>query len=100
MTHKKEYKVDFAECMKFFVTNINGCISRHNIDISPEINVTFGIKAYSYPYNHDVMTLVKKTFEKRRVRVNMSSYQTELDEKKRSVYLYKFTLTRINQPTQ
>lgn len=96
MTHKKEYKFNFAECMKFFVTNINACVDRHNIDISPEVTVTFGMKAYSYPYNSDVMNLIKKTFEKRRVKVAMSTYQTELDEKKRSVYLYKFTLTRIN----
>ena len=97
MTHKKEYKFDFAKCMQFFLKNIDACVDRHNIDISPELTVTFTISAYSYPYNIDVMNLIQKTFKCRRVNVDLKSYKCEVTEKGIDKYTYVFQLSRINK---
>ena len=99
MTHKKEYNFNFAKCMHFFLKNIDACIDRHNIDISPELTVTFTVSAYSYPFNLDVISLVQKTFKRRRVNVVISSYKCEVTEKGVDKYTYVFKLSRINSTT-
>jgi len=92
LNYKKEYKFDFAKCMKFFLTNINKCIERNDVDLSPKNKVQYTITCYSYPYEYDVIKLIENTFLERNIAVKMKSFKLNKEKDSRTAYVYEFNI--------
>jgi len=75
--------------MRYFLVNINACIDRNNIGISPKTRVRYSISSTMYRYDYDVIKLITKTFAVRNISVDLKSYKVTTENGKIK-YTYEF----------
>ena len=89
LNYKRDCNYNFAACMRYFLVNINACIDRNNIGVSPKTRVKYIIASTMYRYDYTVIRLITKTFAVRNISVDLKSYKVNVEDGK-TKYTYEF----------
>ena len=96
--YKKDYPFNFAEAAKFFILSVDKSIEDKGLEEGKTDIITLQIKTVNYPYDKDIMSLIKNTFDIRGIKVILSSYSINKDikvtDKKTHKYEFKFKIEK------